>query len=479
MLYGNENGRGEILMPNKTKRTHKLNILLTAVLIVAVFMVFNGFLQALSSKVQLSFDLTPNRLFVLSDETKNYLDNLNEDITFKYMVEQGKESPYVEQVIERYARYCGRIRIEKIDPVANPVKTVKYVSDGETLEKGSIAVESGKRFTVVDPGSALTIIRDKNGNVTRSIGFVLEQKLTNAIDYTVREKTVKVKYADGHNALSFAVPASKLKAENMSVEKTVLADDELTAENTELLILYGFRDDLSSEEYEKVKAYLENGGSAFITLDAGVELERLSAISEEYGITVENNILEEGNKGEILADSALNLITIPEKHEICTGLENSRILFAAARTLSFKEKDGVKSSYLIKSKPSAKKCEIEDGEAGRKLEEGSFGLAAVAEKGKSKLFVAGTSKFLAPDSQTLSNILNYVDYQNREFFVQTVKYLTDSEDLLVSVAPKSIESRTLSLTNNMKFLYILIFAGILPLAVFAAGVVVWFKRRNL
>ncbi len=466
-------------MPNKTKRTHKLNLLLTVVLIIAAFMVFNGFLKALSSKVQLSFDLTPNRIFVLSDETKTYLDNLNEDISFIYMTEPGKESPYVEQVIERYAHYCGKIKTEKIDPVANPLKTAEYTSEGETLEKGSIVVKSEKRFTVVDPGTALTIIRDKNGNVTRSIGFVLEQKLTNAIDYTVRDKTVKVKYADGHNALPFAIPASKLKAENMSVEKTVLVDDEITQDNTDLLILYGFREDLSNAEYEKVKNYLGGGGSVFVTFDVGTELKNLSALSEEYGITAENDILEEGSKGDILADSALNLITVPEKHEICSGLENSRILFAAARTLSLKAKDGVRNSYLIKSKPSAKRCEAEDGEAGRKLGEGSFGLAAIAEKGESRLFVTGTSKFLAPDSSTLSNILNYVDYQNREFFVQTVKYLTDSEDLLVAVAPKSIDSRTLSLTNNMKFLYILIFAFVLPIAVFAVGTAVWFKRRNL
>lgn len=463
----------------KMKKAGRTNTAITVICVIAIFAVFNLMLKSLSNKVQMTVDMTPNKLFVLSDETKNYLDTLNSDIKFYYMIEPGKESPYVTEVMERYEKYSKHISSENVDPVANPVFAAKYTADGETMQKGNIIVESEKRFTIVDPGTALTIVRDQNGNVTRSLGFVLEQKLTNAVDFVVRDKTVRVRYAAGHNAQSFSLPASKLKAENMEVAQTVLLDDELSAENTDLLILFGFRDDLSSEEVQKIDKYLSDGGRLFITVDPGVRPKNILAIAERYGITVEDNLLTEGNKGEIIADSALNLIAVADEHEICENLKKSRILFNSASALTISPKDGVSTAYLMKSKPSTKKCEIEDGDAGRKLDEGSFGLAAIGEIGKSRVFVASTSRFLTPDDSKISNILNFADYQNREFFVQSVKYLTDSEKMLVSVAPKNIDSRTLSLTNTKKFVYILLFGGVLPLAAFVTGFVIWFKRRNL
>lgn len=463
----------------KLKKARRTNTAVIAVCIVGIFIVFNLMLKSLSAKVQLSFDMTPNKLFVLSDETKTYLDSLDTDIKFIYLIEPGKESPYVTEVMERYKRYSGRINVEKVDPVSNPIAAAKYTPDDEPLQKGSIIVESEKRFTVVEPGSALTIIRDKNGNVTRSLGFVLEQKLTNAIDFVTIDKTVRVKYAAGHNALSFKLPASKLRAENMEVSETALMDEEITAENTDLLVLFGFRDDLSSEEYEKVKGYLNGGGRLFITVDPGVRPQRILSIAEEYGMTVEDNMLAESNKGEIIADSALNLIAVTDEHKVCENLKNSRILFNAASALTVGEKSGAKSAYLLKSKPSTKKCEIDDGDLGRKIGEGSFGLAAIGEKNGAKVFVASTSRFLTPEDSKLSNILNFADYQNREFFVQSVKYLTDSEKLLVAVSAKNIDSKTLTLTNTQKFFYIIIFGGILPLAAFVTGIAVWLKRRNL
>ena len=273
------------------KRKRKINALIIVICSVAAFVFFNSALATLSKKVQLSFDMTPNKLFVLSDETIAYLDNLQEDIKLYYLIEPGKESPYVTEVADRYEKRTKKITVEKVDPVKNPAFVSRYTPDGDAIQKGTIIVESAKRYTTVDPGSALTIIRDKNGNVTRSLGFTLEQKLTNAIDYTVRESHTTVRYVADHSGISFTVPASKLRAENINVEKAILAEDEISVENTDLLVLFGLKEDLSKMETEKVRQYLENGGKLFITIDPGVRTENILNIAKDYGITVEDNIL--------------------------------------------------------------------------------------------------------------------------------------------------------------------------------------------
>ncbi|MBP3362139.1 MAG: Gldg family protein [Clostridia bacterium] len=464
---------------SKRRNNKKANAWITVICASAIFIVFNVMLKTLEEKIQLSFDMTPNKLFVLSDETNAYLENLSEEVRMYYLIEPGSESPYVTEVIDRFEKKSDKITIEKVDPVKNPAFVSKYAADGEAIQKGTVIVESDKRYTPVDPGSALTIIRDKNGNVSRSLGFSLEQKLTNAIDFTVRGKNVTVRYSDGHGGIPFSLPASKLRAENIDVRKTVLSDEEITAENTDLLVLFGFMEDLSEAEAEKVREYLKDGGNLFITLDPGARPANILKIAEDYGIIVEDNILSEGNKGEVVGGNELYLMAVSEEHKICENLKQANILFSSASSLSIAEKGGISTSYLMKTKDSAKSNELINGEMGRSLNSGSFGVAAMGENDYSRVFVASSSRFLVPDDSKIDNILNVVDYQNREFFVQTVKYMTDSENLLVPVAAKSIDSRNLILSNNKKFVYIILFGGILPLAVFVFGLVLWLKRRNL
>ena len=464
----------------KIKRSNRINAYITVICTVAAFVVFNAALGILSDKLSLSFDMTPNKLFVLSEETERYLENLSDDVRMYYLAETGKESPYVTEVTDRSVKKSEKITVEKIDPVKNPAFVARYAQDGETIQKGTIVVESDKRFTLVDPGAALTIIRDKNGQVSRSLGFTLEQKLTNAIDFTVRSSAVTVRYAAEHGGVSFASPASKLKAENINVEKIVLADEDISAENTDLLVLFGFKEDLSGAETEKVRNYLSGGGRLFITLDPGARPENILKIAEDYGISIDNNLLCEGNNGEIIGGSELYLKVVCDEHKICENLKNGNILFPSASSLTVSNREGVKTSYLIKTKPSAEAKELIGGEAGRKIGSGSVGTAAIGEAdNNSMVFAASTSGFLAPDDAKLNNILNAVDYQNREFFVQTVKYMTGSENLLVPVAAKSIDSGNFIISNNKKFAYIILFGGLLPLAVFVFGFVLWLKRRNL
>ena len=479
MKAGSEKGDRRMDDMAAYKKIKKTNALITVICAAAVFIIFNSTLRVLSEKLQLSFDMTTNKLFVLSDETNAYLDNLKEDIKLYYFIEPGKESPYVTEVTDRYEKRSGKITVEKVDPVKNPAFVSRYTADGEAVQKGTIIVESSKRYTAVDPGSALTIIRDKNGNVTRSLGFTLEQKLTNAIDFTVRDSHITVRYVTEHAGVPFTVPASKLRAENIEVEKAVLAEDDITPENTDMLVLFGLTEDLSGAEAKKVEEYLKSGGKLFITLDPGVRPANILNIAADYGINVEDNILSEGNKGEIVGNNELYLMAAAEEHEICGELKNSNILFPSASALTVLEKDRVNASYLLKTKSSADKRELIDGDAGRKIGEGSFGIAAIGEKDDSKVFVASTSKFLVPDDSKISNILNFVDYQNREFFVQTVKYMTGGGNLLLPIAAKSIDSRSLILSNDKKFVYIILFGGLLPFAVLTAGFVLWIKRRNL
>lgn len=461
---------------NTQNKRHRLGVF--AVMCVVIFVFLNLFTENLSRKIPLKFDCTQNKMFTLSKETKEYLKTVDEDIKFYYFVSSGGESPYVMQVAEQYTRNCKNISFEIKDIIKNPVFAEKYKSDGENVSVGTVIVESGKRFKSVDPGSAVAI--NRNGNVSANLGFTLEKKLTNAVDFVLRDKNVTVRYVTGHNEADFSIPAQKLGDENISVKKLDIANENISPADTDMLVLFGLRDDLTKPEYEKVIGYLDNGGKVFIASNVGARCENVLKIAEQYGIYADDNCLVEGDSGKIIKNSNLYLAVEPVG-EIFDNIRNTEpLVFPSAGSLTLKDTDGLKVSSLAKTSETAKAKEITADGLGRTLSEGVFDVAGMSENGKNgaKLIFSSTAQFISPDGDALKGILNSYSFVNREFFVQMVKYAVGGDGMYISIAPKSIMSRSLNLTLNQKFALIVIFM-LIPIFVLVLGLIVWRKRKNL
>lgn len=462
------------------KRKFEYYIMLFAVTAAAVFI--NLAVNSLNGKLRLKFDITPNRIFELSDSTKNYLDIMNGSVTFYYLTEHGKESPYVREVLDRYAAYGKNIRTETVDIIGNPMSVAKYSAEGEALSKGSIVVESAKRFTVVDSGSALAANRDAKGNITQELGFSLEQKLTNAIDFVLRDKNISVKYTQNHGEADFRIPASKLKSENIEVGTVDLKKENLDADNTDLLVLFGLRTDITEEEKENIENYLTNGGKLFIASNPAVSCPLIDEIAENYALSLNDDAVTETNASDIIENNKLYLTVKPMRHKITESFsDRGKILFPAARSVEINEKSGFKTEYLLKTNNTAAARKLGGGSLGDTIRTGEIGIAALSEneENHSMIFLTGTTQFLVSADPALGNILENVNYTNLEFFVGTVKYMTDSEGMLVSVSPKNIAVKSISLTPIQQTALTVIFGIIFPLSVIGAGAAVWFRRKNL
>lgn len=75
-------------------------------------------------------------------------------------------------------------------------------------------MESGKRFTTVEPESSFHI-KKNNGNVSRELGFSLESKLTQAVDYVLGDKSTNVVWLTAHGENGYEKAAEVLQSENM------------------------------------------------------------------------------------------------------------------------------------------------------------------------------------------------------------------------------------------------------------------------
>ncbi|MDD6484297.1 MAG: Gldg family protein [Clostridiales bacterium] len=462
----------------EVKKEGKIYILITTICVAASFLLFNYCVGKISNKVKMTFDMSKNGIFELSEETENYLESLKDDIDIYYLTEAGRESPYTAEVLGRYNRKNSKIHISNVDIIKNPSFTTKYTSNGEVINKGSVIVESSKRFTVVDPGSAFFINRDENGKVSRELGFSLETKLTGAIDYVLQDKAHTALCLTGHGEIRFAAPASVLKSENILVEYAETFDEYKGDADT--VIIFGPVKDISDREYESICSYLSKGGKLFAAIDPGYEHENLNKIMHNYGLEINDDALTVDDMSEIIQNNRLYLMTYPAQNDITGDLAGTRnLIFPVSSSLNLTGQEGCNITKLaVTDKKTASRVLNEDS-LGDKLGTGEFTVAAISEntRSKSAVFAAASTQFIVPQDDSLGDILSAYNYCNKEFFIKNIKYLMNYRDNIV-IAPKSIMSRSLNIALGGQIVLILVFCILIPLMAFVAAYVVYKRRHN-
>ena len=460
----------------EVKSGKKRDVILAVLCIAASFILINYVADKLSKRVQMTFDMSHNGVFELTDDTEKYLDSMDDNITMYYLAESGSENPYIGEVLARYDRASKKITLKNVDLVKNPTFTSKYSANGEAIAKGSIIVESSKRFTIVEPESSFYVKKSTSGNLSRELGFSLEEKLTKAIDYVLGENESKVYWLTNHGENGYEKPISVLKSENMQTAQS--ADVAEIVSDADVIVIFAPTKDITAGEDETIRNYLAGGGKLYLILNPGYRIPRLKQIAADYGMTMEDTVLTVDNLSEVIRNNRLYLLTIPTKHKITENLTGVRnLLFPVVSPITIDKDKGVTNLAVTDDKTSSRT--VRDDTLSEKIKTGTFTVSAISEnyENSSKVILAASSQFLTPSNSELGDILEATDYCNKEFFVNSVKYLLNYKENL-TVAPKSIMSRSLNLNAGMQALLTAIFGVALPLAVFAMAFVVHRRRKN-
>ena len=94
---------------NKKKLKYGTAAAVITVVVIAMVVLLNVIVTMLGDRVNMKFDLTPGGNFEISDETKDYLASLNEDVeictTVDEMLFQTTENIYYRQAYEVLQKY--------------------------------------------------------------------------------------------------------------------------------------------------------------------------------------------------------------------------------------------------------------------------------------------------------------------------------------------------------------------------------------
>ena len=460
------------------KKKLKFGLWLSVVGALVIVILLNLLVNTIGEKVPMKLDFTRNKIFELSDETKNVLKNVDKDIDVYYFATKGNEKLFVAQTIEMYKGYSDKIHFEQKDPTADPVFARELGTD---VTDNSVIVRSGDRVKVVDSSAIYDYTFQQQGIVE----FQLEQKLTKAIAYVQTDADTKVFFTTGHEEIGYQMMKTPLEEENAEVNEIDLKTTDIPADASAIYII-GPQRDFSADEVTRLQTYLANGGALNISLDVKVaDVHVLRQFLNEYwGINYNDDIVMETDSMSILANNPFYLLPHIEEHDITTSFAQKKVSIAwpESRSLYITEKPGIEAAALLtttdkavsKAAVESVSYTVDEGDkTGVQTLAAAFSYVDYEKKARTRIVATGTSLYAA------SLFLSDSSVANSDFLRESFIYLKGEDSAGISISPKNVATQYLTLKQGEITTYMWIF-GILPeIIVLAAGLFVWLRRRHL
>ena len=357
-----------------------------------------------------AIDLTPQKLFSLSDETVDILNGLDNDVEILLVSNTGiEDSGTVAKLLTLYKSYSGKLTVKLVFPDELP-------EEYGTLSEGSVIVKGPHRETVVY-SSDYYDVSDEYFNISYNYYYYATQQgynlgtylefmkngygealglydianyeliLTTAIDYVSKDNITTVLALTNHGETMLeAYLYSEFRQTFTEVTFGTLSQG--VPENTECIIISDPTSDITEAEYQTLTEYLSGGGKlALITSYSNVaKLTLLRKLCDQFGLTTDGGFVCEDDENRNMNGypQILRPITLPEAlgGKLTAG-EYSPV-FSGGTGITVTEKEGVDCSVFLKTSPNAYvKTDAENSESAdfdeTKDIRGEFALGVIAE----------------------------------------------------------------------------------------------------
>lgn len=455
-------------MNNKVKNTG--TSLTVVILFVAIFIVVNVFATNLTDKFPLKLDLTEEKIYEISDETKSYLDKLDKDINVYLFVNDETTPNSIKEITDRYCKMSNKLHLEMINYIKNPGATTKYTSLGKTIGTNTVVFDSGDKFKVLEQSDLLAYNYFSGQNDL----LVAETKFTTAVMTLMRNKNVNAAFITGHGELSPEKIKELLDENSTDYKEVNISKGELN-EEYDMAVIVAPQTDYTAEEIDALNSYLKSGKDLEVFLDFSSEkLTKLETYLEEWGIKYEDNIILEGDTTRIIGQQPYYISPELSEHAVTNSLINGNILpiIPASRSITVKwdAKNGTTVETIAKSseKSYAKKNDSMNVEKEASDQSGPFSMVTVSTNGDTNVIAFGSSTILNPAMATY----------NKDLIYNTINWATTQEEPL-DITPKSLSTPMLKISNVAMYLWFILLTIIVPLCILLYGVKVWYGRRHL
>jgi ABC-type uncharacterized transport system involved in gliding motility auxiliary subunit len=453
----------------------------TSVLVVLGILIAINYIGSRQNK---RWDLTANKQFSLSDQSKNVIAKL--DAPLQIMVfDKETEFPRFQDRLKEYQYLSKQVSAEYVDVDKKPA----LARQNQIAQYGTIVLNyKGRTERVTADG---------------------EQDITNGIIKVVSGQQRKLYFTQGHGERDtgssdrdgYNAVAAALGRENYALDKLVIAQQGSVPADATMVIVAGPRTDFFPQEVDELKKYLGKSGKLLLEIDPpdkadSAPLTNLIALAHDWGVQVGNDVVVDvSGMGRLIGtDASVPVVANYPAHAI-TQRFNLITAFPFARSASPVSGgvNGHTAQTFIESSPrSWAETDIKsllaegkvslDEDKGDKKGPVSIGSAISAAstaaanpgdppdapKPETRVVVVGDSDFAANSGLGIQG--------NRDLFMNTIGWLSQQENL-ISIRPKEPDDRRITLTATQQSNIVWLSLLIIPATIFGTGVYTWWRRR--
>lgn len=447
--------------------------------------------NVLGARYHQRWDLTAEKLFSLSDQTRTALAQLQEPVKITAFLQEGsEESQKVKDLLDSY-KYAGgdKVQVEIVDPVAQPSVARQYRIE----YYNTLILTLGERERRVEPYNLFS-----PGPDMYSMEFRGEQAVTRAILELNRQSGANLYFLSGHGEGSpitdFSQLTGYLEGEGYTVKPLNLPTSGRVPTDARLVVIAGPRKDLSSQESEQLAEYVAGGGRLLVMLDPvpGQTMPQLQQLLGRLGVQAQPTLVVDPERAFFM--DASSPVPVIASHVITDKLiaQNLGLVMPQARSLEVKKQNNYQVQQLLTTSnkawgetkfPAQRVAKDPEDVAGPLTLAVAVSQPAPAAAGNAGgqggqdeagsrpvAVVIGNSAFVRAQA---------VGFQgNADFLVNSVNWLLGEEGL-ISIRPKEAGPRIVELNPGAARGIFYGTVVIVPLVILGLGAFVWFRRRAL
>ncbi|MGN1059144.1 MAG: Gldg family protein [Clostridia bacterium] len=469
-------------MKNKKFR-YSLNSKAFIVGAVIIVLLLNAILISLNDKISLEIDFTEDQIFALTEESEEIVDQIDQptDILILTTGSESESLSMVKNVLEKYTQRNSNIKVREVDVIKNPAEVQAYTQEIASMRIGSLLIRQGDRHELVNAQDFFS----QNG--FSYIERVVTTKLATFIDGMTLST---ITFTTGHGEQVSGNATKILEMGGYQISQLDTLTQDFPADANSVVIISAPQSDFSVEEINKLDQYLDKGGNVQIYFDpiyCSDELPNLqNYLAEDWGIVRNHDVVLDMSN---MIENSNYMVAELGDHEITTPVTDSqkRAGYGPANSLdrTAEKPVSVEIATLLSTSGSAyAKESMEDLMAQGDMQKaegdktGAFDVLLAAtrttgtvenEQFTGRLIVGGS--VLIFDALTTDT-----RFANEDILLNSISWMKGG-DASITVRAKMLPGGEMVLSKTQFWTWFAILVIVVPLAILAAGITVFMKRR--
>ena len=476
------------------KKKWLINGTRTIILVIIILAAFIG-LNILMQNLELTpIDLSQEKLYTLTDESKEKVKDISKDINIYFIGYQDGDTTL--ELAKQYNKANEKIKVEAVSVENRPDLAEKY-----GFESGStgIIVECGEKYKVLSYQDLVTY-----DQTTYETIDIAEERLTSSILTVASDEVPVVYFLSGYSdyTLSYGMQYLNVLLQNeiYEIKSLDILTEGKVPDDCDTLVITTPNKDFDEITTNAIKDYINSGRNIlwFNSVVATIQdLPNINSILAMYGVNpFEVGGIRETDSSKMVYQSPDLIMPDTSYHEITEKITDGLIFLNATKinlvsdeeleNLNVVEKDILNTSsgsYFRTDFNNTNNAKAEDEESGpflvgaeleKTIQEANeeTGESAVT----SKLVIYGESMFLTDMPLTSYTQAPIVQYrQNKDLAINSIAYLVDrQEDITARKSTGTVTYTATEQENNI--IFTIIFA--VPIIIIAIGIIVWIKRQR-